>query len=333
VGLGRSGAGLHLPALTLARLSRPAESLFDSRPFITFDPRADRLDPPSGTVRAGSFAAAAAMTDPASTVVHLCTPPTARIEVLAELARAGFRKILIEKPLTSDAVSLEAIEELRGRWNLELAVVAQWLTSTLTDRIKQILRDGQHGSLRCVRMVQRKPRFTRSLASDGHPTAFDVEMPHSVGVALEIAGAARVRDAGWTDMIVDDVIIPRMGAAWLELDHPADVYTIIHSDLTAPDRERRIALDLDGATLTGHYPSSGADDYAQLKISTGRHETREIFRDDALTTFMTAAYRRFAESGPGGWETALARSAEVVRLIGAAKKICAGEPACLPTGV
>jgi predicted dehydrogenase len=332
VGLGRSGAGLHLPALTRARASQPAGLPFDSRPFITFDTRIG-MEPLLGTVRTGSLAAAAAMTDPASTVVHLCTPPTVRAEVLTELARHGFRKILIEKPMASDERSLDQIEGLRRHHDLELAVVTQWLVSTLTARIKRVLREGQYGSLRSIRMVQRKPRFSRSQATDGHPTAFDVEMPHSVGVALDIAGDAQVRDAGWADMTFGDVIIPRLGEAWLELDHAAGVRTVIHSDLTAPDRERRITVELDGATLTGHYPSSGADDYSQLKISTGGHDVREIFPDEALSTFMAMCYQRFAGTVPGALDADLARSAEVVRLISAAKRICAGESACLPARV
>jgi predicted dehydrogenase len=332
VGLGRSGAGLHVPALTRARASLPAGLPFDSRPFITFDTRIG-LEPLLGTVRTGSLAAAAAMTDPESTVVHLCTPPTARAEVLTDLARYGFRKILIEKPMASDERSLDQIEGLRRHYDLELVVVAQWLVSTLTARIKRVLREGQYGSLRSILMVQRKPRFTRSQATDGHPTAFDVEMPHSVGVALGIAGDARVRDARWADMRFGDVIIPKLGEAWLELDHAAGVRTVIHSDLTAPDRERRITVELDGATLTGHYPSSGADHYSQLKISTGGHDVREIFADEALTTFMAMCYQRFAGLVPGTLDADLARSAEVVRLISAAKRICARESACLPARV
>lgn len=330
VGLGRSGAGLHLPALAMARASRTADLLFDPRPVLTFDPGPGYPGPLPGTVRASSLATAAGLTDPGATVVHLCTPPTARVDVLSHLAELGFRKILIEKPLTSDEAALDEIEALRDRWDLNLIIVAQWLTSTLTTRIKQLLRDGEYGSLRFISVIQRKPRFTRSQASGGHPTAFDVEVPHSVGLALEIAGLARVLSARWADMTFGDMTIPRLGAAWLELDHASGIRTWIHSDLTAPDRERRITLDLDGATVTGHYPSSGADDYAQLRIIVGGRDKREIFRDDALTAFMVASYERFACGRDAEGDAQLARCAAVVRLIGAAKRICAGEQACQP---
>lgn len=330
VGLGRSGAGLHLPALALTRASRAGDGLFDRGPILTFDPGPAAPGPLPGTRRVNSLADAACLADPGTTVVHLCTPPTARVDVLARLAELGFRKILIEKPLTSDEVSLDEIELLRDRWNLDLAIVAQWLTSALTARIRQILGDGEHGPLRSISVIQRKPRFTRSQASGGHPTAFDVEVPHSAGLALDIAGTARVLSARWAHMTFGDVTIPRLGAAWLELGHAAGVRTRIHSDLTAPDRERRITLELDGATLTGHYPSSGADDYAQLRITTGGRVRHEIFPDSALTNFMAAAYERFARGRDAGSDARFARGAEVVRLLGAAKRICEGEPACQP---
>jgi predicted dehydrogenase len=330
VGLGRSGAGLHLPALTLARASRPADGLFARGPFLTFDPRPGAPDPLPGTTRVDSLAAAAELADPGATTVHLCTPPTARVDVLTRLAELGFRRVLIEKPLTADESALDEIELLRDRWDLHLIIVAQWLASTLTTRIKRILEDGEYGALRSVSVIQRKPRFTRSQASGGHPTAFDVEVPHSAGVALEIAGTARVLSARWADMTFGDVTIPRLGAAWLELGHATGVRTRIHSDLTAPDRERRITLELDGATLTGHYPCSGADDYAQLRITAGGRARHEIFADNALTGFMAAAYQRFARGRDAEGDAQFERGVEVVRLIGAAKRICAGEPACQP---
>jgi predicted dehydrogenase len=340
VGLGRSGAGLHLPALTLARASRTAERLFDPGPVLAFDPdpsvpnpcapNPGVPDPLPETVRVDSLAAAADRADPGATVVHLCTPPTARVEVIARLAELGFRRILVEKPLTADEASLAEIELLRDRWDLNLIVVAQWLASPLTARIERILAEGRYGSLRSIGVIQHKPRFTRSQCSGGHPTAFDVEVPHSVGLALEIAGTARVLSARWADMTFEDVTIPRLGAAWLELGHATGVRTRIHSDLTAPDRERRITLELDGATLTGHYPSSGADDYAQLRIAAGGRTHREIFPDNALTAFMTAAYERFARGWDAEDDSRFTRGVEVVRLIGTAKRICAGEPACQP---
>lgn len=122
-------------------------------------------------------------------------PPRVRVEVLAQLAALGFRKIVVEKPLAVDERGVAEIHELRRRWHLDLTVAAPWRASAPTARIQDIVRNGELGALRSVHVVQRKPRFTRTLAGSVHPTVFDVEMPHSVGVAFVVASGATVCDA------------------------------------------------------------------------------------------------------------------------------------------
>ncbi|MGH3922034.1 MAG: Gfo/Idh/MocA family oxidoreductase [Pseudonocardiaceae bacterium] len=319
VGLGRSGRGLHLPVLSRARAMPAAKHLFDDRPILAFNPWDTQAELPGG-ILVRSLAQAGDMTDPERTIVHLCSPPDTRVEVLEQLAQLGFRKVVVEKPLAVDEQDLTEIVELRQRWNLDLVVVAPWLASGLTHRIREILRSGELGALRSVFVVQRKPRFTRSLAGCGHPTAFDIEMPHSVGVALAIAGNANVCNARLTDMKFEDVVIPRLGSAWLSLDHESGVCTEIHSDLTSPTRERRITLKLEHGTMIGHYSNSEADHTAQLSTTVSEHETRRVFHDDALTSFILRAYARFAAAGRGSAD--LTVNIEVVRLLSDAKRIC-----------
>ena len=319
VGLGRSGRGLHLPVLSRARAMEATKHLFADGPVVAFDPAGPEGELP-GTVLASSLTEAADLTDPDRTVVHLCTPPTARIEVLEQLACLGFQKVLVEKPLAIDERNLAEISRLRRSWDLDLTVVAPWLASSLTHRIQEIVRSGELGALRSVFVVQRKPRFTRTLAGGGHPTAFDIEMPHSVGVALAIAGDAKVSDAAWADMRLDDVVIPRIGRAWLSLDHENGGRTEILSDLTSPTRERQITLELERGTLIGHYSSSEDDHAAQLSTMVDGRRKRSIFFDDALTTFMLRTYEYYAAPGRGSSDLAL--DAEVVRLLGEAKRIC-----------
>lgn len=319
VGLGRSGRGLHIPVLSRARATGAFTRLFDGRPIVAFDAWGTQTELPDA-VLVPSLAQAGDMADPDRTVVHLCSPPATRVEVLEQLARLGFRKVVVEKPLAVDEQDLAEIARLRRRWNLDLVVVAPWLASALTHRILQTLRGGELGVLRSVSVVQRKPRFTRSLAGCGHPTAFDIEMPHSVGVALAIAGNATVCHAGWTDMRFDDVVVPRLGSAWLSLDHDSGVCTEILSDLTSPTRERRITLELERGTLIGHYPNSEADHTAQLSTTAGGHQTRSVFHDDALTTFILRTYEHFA--GPRADSADLTLNTEVVRLLSDAKRLC-----------
>jgi hypothetical protein len=76
IGLGKSGAGLHLPVL----LRLPGTRV----PVVGVDP-AGVPDVP-GLLAAPSIVDAARLLDPRDTVVHVCTPPTARVRVLTELA-------------------------------------------------------------------------------------------------------------------------------------------------------------------------------------------------------------------------------------------------------
>jgi predicted dehydrogenase len=265
------------------------------------------------------------MADPEHTIVHLCTPPATRVELLEQLADCGFRKVVVEKPLAIDEDELAKIDGLRYRCNLDLAVVAPWLASALTDRILDTVRNGKLGPLESVFIVQRKPRFTRALAGCGHPTAFDIEMPHSVGVALAVAGDATICGARLTDMKFADVVFPRMGSAWLSLDHRSGVFTEIRSDLTSPTRERRITVKLAGATLIGYYANSKADHTAQLITAVRERGTHYVFHDDALATFFRRTYERFAAAGRDGDNFTL--HATVVRLLSEAKHICMGNQA------
>ncbi|OIJ98444.1 Gfo/Idh/MocA family oxidoreductase [Streptomyces colonosanans] len=318
VGLGRAGAGLHLPVLDRLRQRTPAGTLFADAPMVAVDPAPQPAALPEGTVLLPTLERARAELDPASTVVHVCTPPKGRDTVIEQLARLGFVHVIVEKPLAVDIAQLGRVEELRRRHRLRLIVVAQWQVSTLTRRLEECMAGGEFGELRQIRVVQRKPRFSRSLATSGHPTAFDVEVPHALGVALRLAGPARLTDATWSDLAADGVVRPRLGTATLRLAHQRGPLTRIISDLTAPVRERRITCVFNDATAVGHYPVSGEDGYAQLAVTRSDRTAREVFPDDALPAFLRDAYRQFAEGGPFG----IGLAAETVRLVDEAKRLC-----------
>src|SRR4051812_7855479 len=95
VGLGRSGVGLHLPAVR--RL--PRELRDPTRPVLGWDPAVGSGTEVPGVATVASAAEAAARADPTTTVTHVCTPPQDRADVLAALAAYGFRCFVIEKPL------------------------------------------------------------------------------------------------------------------------------------------------------------------------------------------------------------------------------------------
>ncbi|MGW0362734.1 Gfo/Idh/MocA family oxidoreductase [Streptomyces sp. NPDC002990] len=327
VGLGRSGAGLHLRALRTARDRSPDVW---RGPVIAVDPRpGERAPVPDGVTVMPSLERARALLPPGGAVVHVCTPPASRLAVLAELCAAGYRDLIVEKPLAADAGELAVVEELRARHDLRLAVVAHWPASALAGRLRGLVVSGGMGRLLRIDVTQHKPRFTRSLrADDGHPTAFDVEVPHSLGLVLALAGPAETTDAVLTDLRIGETVRPGLGSAVLELRHANGVRTRVVSDLTAPVRERKAVLTFEHGTAVGHFAPSDADDHAQLVVG-GR---REVFRDDALHAFLHRTYTRFdtVPAEDPSWAADFALHAGVVRLLDAAKRRCAEHVAGTP---
>ncbi|MBC6451507.1 Gfo/Idh/MocA family oxidoreductase [Actinokineospora xionganensis] len=319
VGLGRAGTELHLPVL---RLLRP------DAPVVVFDPyRTARTD---GVTVADSLPHAARLIDPANTVVHLCTPPSARVAPLTALAELGFRRVLVEKPLAADDRDLREVLALRDAAGLDLLPVGQWRASELTKRLAAILRERGLGRPRSITIVQSKPRFTRTALGDDHPSAFDVEVPHSVLLALLLAGPAEVLGAQCSDMLLGENVYPSLGGAVLRLRHHSGVRTEIRTDLTSPVRERKVTIDLDGGTVVGHFAVSAADDHAQLRVSTQGQQLRSVFRDDSLGAFLAHAYRHFA--GEDRIADEPDTGAAVVELISAAKRLSGISPAAVPEG-
>jgi hypothetical protein len=310
VGLGRSGRGLHAPVLTRLRCEHRA--LFADHPIVGCDPRSGLALGDGVTV--SSLERAADLVPADHTVVHVCTPPAGRAGVLARLAGLGFRRLIVEKPLAVDLGELAAIDALRARHRLDIVVVTHWLSSTLTHRIEEIVRSGRFGPLQSITVDQDKPRFGRSARTEGHPSAFDVEIPHSLAVALALAGPAELGDAGWTDPTGPR---SRLSGAWLSMRHQDGVGTTIRSDLTSPVRRREIVVRLGAGEITGHFPVSADDHHAQLWFGAGN---REVFEDEALSPFLLAGYRYFAgrsPAPPGGF----ALHASVVRLLARAKQL------------
>ncbi|MEU3229360.1 oxidoreductase [Nocardiopsis alba] len=317
VGLGRSGQGLHAPSLAKARAAAP--DLFAPGPILGYDPLHERAD---GIHVVDSPEEAARLYPPERTVVHLCTPPRLRVEMLGHLADLGYRRIIVEKPLALDLVELAGIARLRRSRGLDLNVATPWSASSLTRRLVAVRRSGVFGGLRAITVVQNKPRFTRSLESTSHPTAFDVEVPHALAAAVSLAGDADVVSADLSDMTVEGLRMPGLGGARVELAHRSGTLTRIESDLTCPTRERRIVLEFDTAVLTGHYPCSEADHTAQLSVTVaGREPARSVFPDDALTALLRSCYGRYSRPWGGGGD--LPAQIEAVRLLAEAKRLCA----------
>jgi predicted dehydrogenase len=333
VGLGRAGMELHWPVLRGLRERSPW--LFGGDPPLALDAQDKRAAAANaGLVPVSSLSEARRLTDPANTIVHVCTPPTARLDLLRRLSAAGFRQIVMEKPLAADAATLAEIDRVRQEAELNMVVVAHWLDSALTRRLIELTRTGELGPLRAISVTQLKPRLRRTLGSTGHPTAFDVELPHSVGVALRIAGDAKVATAELTDMRVGRLVVPGMGSARLSIDHDTGPRTTIFSDLASPVRERRIELEFADGRAIGHYPGGEDDHFAHLTVARGvglsAGVTADVFPDDALSTFFTRVYEEFADGLSFDEEFWLAT--RVVELLDDAKADAVLTGAAVPAG-
>jgi predicted dehydrogenase len=321
VGFGRAGSGLHWKVLRRLRSSAEGAGLFSPEPPVVWDMgdvwSAARHEP---LVVAKSLTHAARIADPGSTIVHLCVPPNARPAALRDVAALGFRRILAEKPLAPDTAGVRAVERIRAEHGLRLMTVSHWLQSALTRRLAQLVDSADLGQLRRIGIAQRKPRLSRTLRDEGHPTAFDVELPHSVGLVLHLAGDADIAEAACTDLRVGDRVVPGMGTARLVLDHHSGPVTEIFSDLTSPVRERRVELIFDDGRVVGHFPASEDDHYAHITESGRRGQTSTVLFDEALGSFLLRAYQRFATGDDLDADFALA--VRVVELLDAGKQLC-----------
>lgn len=324
-GFGKAGSTLHRGAVLRAGLLEPA--LFDAQAHVVVDPRlgSGPLIPASAAsgecIAISDVASVSGALDRTQTVVHLCTPPGVRLAMLRDLAGSGFRNFVIEKPLVADAAELVEIEALQVAFDLRITVVGNWLVSAVTRRLHAIHQSQQFGALNEIRIEQFKPRFERTIERPDHPTVFDVEVPHSVGVALLLAGNAKVMSASCDDLVVAGMRIANMGSGRLELLHGGGTTTRIVSDLAAPIRKRSVSMVFERATLTGHYPVSSDDNYGQIEVErAGEPVERELVYDDSFVTFITESYRYFAGLSPAAVGS-LEFTAGIVRLIETAKRV------------
>ena len=298
IGLGRAGAGLHLPVLDRLRSDEDNGKVFADHPIVVCDPAQSSTQGYRSAIALKSIVDCPRFTDPSDTVVHLCTPPAGRVGLIAELARLGFRRIIVEKPLVNRIDELDTIVGLKARYGLDIVVVAHWLCAELTHRLVDITNKGGLGTLREITVSQHKSRFSRSISTSGHITAFDVEIPHAIGVVLRLAGPAQLVSAECTAMSCDDLELPGLGGARLTLRHAGGVRSRLHSDLMSPVRVRRLTLRFEWGVVVGHYPVSADDDFARLRVIADGLREHRVFRDNALEAFLLDSYRYFTGAGP-----------------------------------
>ena len=325
VGFGRSGRDLHLRCLRKMQNGSGNGSAGRRIGVIDVEHRPLSAAEQADVEAFKSLADARSYFD-TNTVVHICTPPPTHLEVLREAARYGYSRIIVEKPLVSRLADVAALQLLVKEHRLAVFVVANWLSSSLTSRLQERLQRSADQSWSTLTISQIKPRFARSLATWGQETIFDVEIPHQMALSLLLGGAdLQVCRVDCSDMVVNRTRIPHMGKATITLQDKHGRVIVLHSDLTAPVRQRSVEVLFENGTRSvGYYPSTDADSFSQLLTFHRHHEgpvSHEIFVDDPLSTFLHEVYDYFEHDGRRPASDVDFNTA-VVSMIGKAKAAC-----------
>ncbi|MEU1006895.1 Gfo/Idh/MocA family oxidoreductase [Streptomyces sp. NPDC005890] len=291
LGYGRAGRDLHHRSLGVLaeRGSVPAAEV------VVVDP-VRPLDPLPGARWLRSLPEALATLDsPASAVVHIATPVSGRTDTVRALADAGVRRVIMEKPYASTPAMARELTTVAREAGIELLPVAVWPSSTVTRHVRELLAAGRIGRLVSLHFEQSKPRFRRGLDNGAHSSAFEVEMPHQVLLALHLCGDAEVTDAEVWPLRTPAGSARALGGGGLRLRHRGGVISTLVSDLTSPTRIRRLRLWGTEGEIVAHYPIGGDDPFGQVQM-TGQQD-RTLCPDAPLTTFIDDSYRFFHGTG------------------------------------
>jgi predicted dehydrogenase len=260
------------------------------------DPRAAAPDLP---VPAVSDLAHLRRVDPADTVVHVCVPPAEHAAVVRRAAALGYRRFIVEKPLADSLAGAAEIARLARDDRLAVVVVANWLFSGLTDSIREELR--RAGPPALLRMRQSKMRISRTLSSPVPGTAYEVEMPHMLALAVHLLGEdVELRCAATEDLVVGGRRVAAMGSAdvWLRMGG-VDVH--LSSDLASPVRERWVEVTwADGTRICGYLSGDASELWSQQtwRAADGSVRATRLIPDDTLGRLMLEAYAWFEGRGP-----------------------------------
>jgi len=300
VGFGRAGRDLHLRCLRKTRAEHP--HLISPEIGVVAEGEPYLNDLCVGGIRPFGSLVEARQVFGEDSVVHICTPPATHFDVLREAAELGYRRLIVEKPLACTMDEVSQIRALRARYKLQIMVVATWLSSSLTARLKAMLAAPPTGAWTKMSIQQLKPRFSQTLNNRSHTSALEVEIPHQVALSLYLTGTnVEVTAASCSDMRVNGTTVPLMGSASIVLQHVDGQSSLLHSDLTAPVRERSVEIIFaDGRRVVGYYPSEAKDSFSQLHVYDGENAlvSRDVFFDDPLSAFLAETYSYF-ECGAG----------------------------------
>lgn len=263
VGFGRAGKELHLECLTKFVSALTETNVLNEIGVI--DPNQKR-DAKLPMVKFMASMADARDFSPNDTVVHVCTPPDLRLSIMREAVHFGFKNFIIEKPLALSIPEADSILQIERESDLKVVVVSPWLSSPLMKELQNIVLEEKLGKLLSVVVRHDKPRFIRSLTNTSHSTAFDVELPHGLGIAFSLAGKPhQIIASHCYDLAIDSSIVPHMGGAGVAYVHANTVLSLVSSNLMATERTRTVSVAFENGTAILHLPTSGDDSHSCLR--------------------------------------------------------------------
>lgn len=222
-------------------------------------------------------------------IVDICVPN--------ELHYSEFKKaynmfpnayFFIEKPVCATVQQFDEIISLSHR----VLVCENYLYSTTSQFVKDIIVNYSL-CVKSIKTVFNKNRIKdtlqmRGVASGGKiQTAFDIEIPHQISIASDIAGRVTAHRVIKCDpMIYGDVSISHMGSCEIQLEHQSNVLSQHLSSLTQV-RARILEISCnDKIIILADYPA-GDSFNSKVSIYRGEHLIASYaLLDDTITTMI-----------------------------------------------
>jgi predicted dehydrogenase len=197
-------------------------------------------------------------------VVDFCVPAKVHLELVETALGLGVTRFLIEKPLAWDLASSEKlVTKLQG---CEVVYLDTYAASTgvrqLLEKISQ-----QNSAVEDLKLVFHKnrigeSRLGRGFAEDAVPSAWMIEGPHMLSIAMQVAGRiAHVSSASTFDMeLGQNQLLPGHGGGRALLEHENGTITRLDLDLCSDHNVRKIEVKLrNGVQMTVDLPPSKAE--------------------------------------------------------------------------
>ncbi|ENQ3104963.1 Gfo/Idh/MocA family oxidoreductase [Bacillus cereus] len=325
VGFGRSGQYLHLPCIKKAAFSAENKQLFKQNILIV-DPFIEKNNciEPLPLYRSIYELVKCNPNVIKDSVLHICTPPNQHVPTIMEGVNLGFKNIIVEKPLTTNIKELNKLIEYSEDKDINIVIIANWLSSSLTYKIKDHIDNGLYGNVREILLEQDKPRFSRSINNTSHTNAFEVETPHQLALACYLLGVnTKIVHSKIYDMNIDQKKLVGMGGAEITLQHPSGSLCFIKSNLTSLVRKRMIKVSFDEYTIVGYYPSGSDDSYSKFMLFNKNHQliTSELIYDDSLSSCFLEYYTYFNDMKSKKPVSDMHFNKQVVAMLDQAKKL------------